>query len=159
MRSLKALVIGMGILIVVGVVFLIYAIIQKSSENDALGRSALQSEVTWADLAAENLCLLTPDMQNRRIINQCFMEADVTPDALVEANSTLVLAAIVEQGGWVTVLPGDMARFLAAGKGLAVVPIAGAHVEHKVGLVAPHRQPHTPVLEALLRAAQGLATR
>ena len=120
---------------------------------------ALQSEVTWADLAAENLCLLTPDMQNRRIINQCFMEADVTPDALVEANSTLVLAAIVEQGGWVTVLPGDMARFLAAGKGLAVVPIAGAHVEHKVGLVAPHREPHTPVLEALLRAAQGLATR
>ena len=120
---------------------------------------ALQSEVTWADLAAENLCLLTPDMQNRRIINQCFMEADVTPDALVEANSTLVLAAIVEQGGWVTVLPGDMARFLAAGKGLAVVPIAGAHVEHKVGLVAPHRKPHTPVLEALLRAAQGLATR
>ena len=120
---------------------------------------ALQSEVTWADLAAENLCLLTPDMQNRRIINQCFMEADVTPDALVEANSTLVLAAIVEQGGWVTVLPGDMARFLAAGKGLAVVPIAGAHVEHKVGLVAPHRQPHTPVLEALLRSAQGLATR
>ncbi len=120
---------------------------------------ARQPEVTWADLAAENLCLLTPDMQNRRIINQCFMEADVTPDALVEANSTLVLAAIVEQGGWVTVLPGDMARFLAAGKGLAVVPIAGAHVEHKVGLVAPHRQPHTPVLEALLRAAQGLATR
>ena len=120
---------------------------------------ARQPEVTWADLAAENLCLLTPDMQNRRIINQCFMEADVTPDALVEANSTLVLAAIVEQGGWVTVLPGDMARFLAAGKGLAVVPIAGAHVEHKVGLVAPHREPHTPVLEALLRAAQGLATR
>ena len=120
---------------------------------------ARQPEVTWADLAAENLCPLTPDMQNRRIINQCFMEADVTPDALVEANSTLVLAAIVEQGGWVTVLPGDMARFLAAGKGLAVVPIAGAHVEHKVGLVAPHREPHTPVLEALLRAAQGLATR
>ena len=105
---------------------------------------ALQPEVTWADLAAENLCLLTPDMQNRRIINQCFMEADVTPDALVEANSTLVLAAIVEQGGCVTVLPGDMARFLAAGKGLAVVPIAGAHVEHKVGLVAPHRQPPHP---------------
>ena len=117
---------------------------------------ALQSAVTWADLAGENLCLLTPDMQNRRIINQCFMEADVTPDALVEANSTLVLAAHVEQGGWVTVLPSDMARFLATGKRLAVVPITGAHVEHKVGLVAPYREPHTPVLEALLRAAEGL---
>jgi DNA-binding transcriptional LysR family regulator len=120
---------------------------------------AMQSDVTWADLAGENLCLLTPDMQNRRIINQCFMEADVTPDALIEANSTLVLAAHVEQGGWVTVLPSDMARFLASGKSLAVVPIAGRHVEHKVGLVAPYREPHTPVLDALLRAAHDLALR
>jgi DNA-binding transcriptional LysR family regulator len=110
----------------------------------------------WREAARLPLCLLTRDMQNRRIINQCFMEADVTPDALVEANSTLVLAAHVEQGGWVTVLPSDMARFLATGKRLAVVPITGAHVEHKVGLVAPYREPHTPVLEALLRAAEGL---
>lgn len=117
---------------------------------------ALQAQVTWADLAGENLCLLTPDMQNRRIINQCFMEADVTPDALVEANSTLVLAAHVQEGGWVTILPADMARFLTTGKRMAMVPIAGAHVEHKVGLVAPYREPHTPVLEALLRAAEGM---
>ena len=59
---------------------------------------ALESEVTWADLSGERLCLLTPDMQNRRIINQCFMEADVTPEALVESNSTVVLAAHVEGG-------------------------------------------------------------
>jgi DNA-binding transcriptional LysR family regulator len=118
---------------------------------------ALQAEVTWADIAGENLCLLTPDMQNRRIINQCFMEADVTPEALVEANSTLVLAAHVEQGDWVTVLPADIARFLSTGKRLAMVPITGAHMAHVVGLVAPHREPHTPVLDALLRMAQGLA--
>lgn len=118
---------------------------------------ALQSEVSWADIAAERLCLLTPDMQNRRIINQCFMEADVTPEALVEANSTVVLAAHVEQGGWVTVLPSDVARFLASGKRLAIVPITGGHVEHSVGLVAPYREPHTPVLDALLAEAAGLS--
>ncbi|NKX44838.1 LysR family transcriptional regulator [Roseicyclus persicicus] len=118
---------------------------------------ALETEVTWADLAGERLCLLTPDMQNRRIINQCFMEADVTPDALVESNSTVVLAAHVEEGGWVTVLPAEMARFLASGKRFAIVPIAGGHVEHKVGLVAPYREPHTPVLEALLAEAADLA--
>lgn len=123
-------------------------------ENNPL---ALQAEVTWADLAGETLCLLTPDMQNRRIINQCFMEADVTPDALVEANSTVVLAAHVEQGGWVTVLPSEMARFLASGKRLAIVPIAGGHVEHVVGLVAPYREPHTPVLAALLAEAAALS--
>ena len=117
---------------------------------------ALESEVTWADLSGEKLCLLTPDMQNRRIINQCFMEADVTPEALVESNSTVVLAAHVEEGGWVTVLPSDMARFLASGKHLSIVPITGGHVAHTVGLVAPYREPHTPVLDALLHEAANL---
>jgi hypothetical protein len=51
-----------------------------------------------------------------------------------------------------------MARFLCAGKRFAILPIAGTHVEHTVGLVAPHREPHTPVLEALLAEATGLAT-
>lgn len=118
---------------------------------------ARQAEVTWADLAAQKLCLLTPDMQNRRIINQCFMEADVTPEALVESNSTVVLAALVGEGDWVTVLPSDMAGFLAAGDQLMIVPITGDHVEHSVGLVAPYREPHTPVLDALLAEAARIA--
>jgi DNA-binding transcriptional LysR family regulator len=113
-----------------------------------------QGAVTWADLAGARLCLLTPDMQNRRIINQCFMAAGVSPEALVESNSTVVLAAHVEEGDWITVLPSDMARFLAAGKDLSVVPISGTQAEHSVGLVAPYREPHTPVLEALLTEAR-----
>jgi len=113
---------------------------------------ALQSQVTWADLADEKLCLLTPDMQNRRIINQHFMEAGVTPEAMVEANSTVVLAAHVEQGGWVTVLPSDMAAFLATGKRLSVVPIAGETAEHSVGLVAPYREPHTPQRNSVIES-------
>jgi DNA-binding transcriptional LysR family regulator len=63
----------------------------------------------------------------------------------------------VEQGGWVTVLPSDMARFLATGKRMAIVPITGGHVEHVVGLVAPYREPHTPVLAALLAEAAALS--
>ncbi len=45
MRGLKALVIGMGVLIVAGVVFLLYAIIDKSGEKSAAGRSGLQAEI------------------------------------------------------------------------------------------------------------------
>jgi hypothetical protein len=37
MRGLKALVIGMGVLIIVGVVFLLYAIIQKSGDEASIG--------------------------------------------------------------------------------------------------------------------------
>ena len=109
--------------------------------------------IAWQDLDGARLCLLTPDMQNRRIINRNFAAVGVEPDAAIESNSTLVLMSTVERGDWMTILPEDLARFLAAGKPLALVPLAGAAAAHSVGLIAPHRDPHTPVLDALLRAA------
>ena len=79
--------------------------------------------VAWGALEGRRLCLLTPDMQNRRIINQNFMAAGVTPDAQVESNSTLVLAAHVREGDWLTILPSDMAEVLAAAPDLCVRPM------------------------------------
>jgi DNA-binding transcriptional LysR family regulator len=116
-----------------------------------------RESVGWQELEGERLCLLTPDMQNRRIINRAFAAVDVTPDAVIESNSTLVLLATVEQGGWMTVLSEDNARFLARGKPLALVPLVGLDTVHTVGLVAPFREPHTPVLEALLREARRMS--
>jgi len=114
-------------------------------------------QVAWQDLNGARLCLLTSDMQNRRILNQCLMRAGVAPDAAVESNSTVVLAAHVAAGQWVTVLPSDMARFLAGGADLVVRPIAGRQGAHSVGLVAPFREPRTPVLDALLTEAGRVA--
>ncbi|MCC5959117.1 MAG: LysR family transcriptional regulator [Rhodobacteraceae bacterium] len=113
--------------------------------------------VGWDELQGERLCLLTPDMQNRRIINRNFADANVTPETWVEANSTVVLMAMVAEGGWMTVMPEDSARFLASGKAVSTIPLHGAAAPHVVGLVAPWREPHTPVLEALLREARGLS--
>ncbi|MBB95006.1 MAG: LysR family transcriptional regulator [Rhodobacteraceae bacterium] len=114
---------------------------------------AARDRVGWHDLDGEKLCLLTPDMQNRRIINQHFLAAGVTPRAGIESNSTVVLIANVEDGDWMTVLPADMARFLCAGKPLCMIPVGDAEAHKTVGLVAPWREPHTPVLKALLTEA------
>jgi DNA-binding transcriptional LysR family regulator len=116
-----------------------------------------RQQIDWAELDGLNLCLLTPDMQNRRIINQNFMAAGISPGANVESNSTVVLAAHVECGPWYTILPTDMAHFLADGKDLAIVPIRAIGPGHNVGLIAPHREPHTPVLQALIDRASDLA--
>jgi len=116
-----------------------------------------QAAVDWADLAEERLSLLTPDMQNRRIINKSFMEAGITPTAQLESNSTVVLVSQVLHGDTVTVLPEDIARFLTAGKPLKVIPIRQQGEGHAVGLVAPYQEPHTPVLKTLLDKAQKLA--
>jgi DNA-binding transcriptional LysR family regulator len=118
---------------------------------------ARQARVGWGDLADAPLCLLTPDMQNRRIINRCFMLAGIAPSAMIESNSTMVLVAHVEQGGWMTVLPAEMAAFLTAGKPLASIPIEGGDQGHAVGLVAPYRDPHTPVIDALLAETRRMA--
>lgn len=120
-------------------------------------RFAGRETVRWAELADEQLCLLTPDMQNRRIINRNFAAMDVTPEAWIESNSTVVLMATVETGGWMTVLPEDAARFHARGKPLKLIPLSGPEPAHSVGLVAPWREPHTPVLQGLLREARRLA--
>ena len=118
---------------------------------------ALQDRVGWADLAGHRLCLLTSDMQNRRIINRNLIEAGVVPQATVESSSTVVLVAHVLEGGWITILPEDIAAFLSEGKPLRMIPLDGAGTSHSVGLVAPWREPHTPVLEALLSEARRMA--
>jgi DNA-binding transcriptional LysR family regulator len=118
---------------------------------------AAKAQIGWDELEGLPLCLLTPDMQNRRILNQNFQAAGVSVTASVEANSTVVLAAHVATGTWVTILPDKMARFLAAGNGLSVVPMAPPERAPMVGLVALHRDPHTPVLEALIKAAGAMS--
>jgi DNA-binding transcriptional LysR family regulator len=116
-----------------------------------------RATVGWGELGESRLCLLTPDMQNRRIINRNFAEAGVSPQAAIEADSTVVLVAMVASGDWVTVLPEDNARFMVSGKPLALVPLTGPAPPHRVGLVAPWREPHTPVLDALLREARRMS--
>ncbi|MBB4301336.1 DNA-binding transcriptional LysR family regulator [Rhodobium orientis] len=118
---------------------------------------AIRRRLTWSDLSGVRLCLLTPDMQNRRIINRNFMEAGVEPAALVESNSTIVLVSHVVEGGFATILPTDLARFLAVGRDLALVPVADGAFVPTVGLVALHHEPYTPVFEALQKMARSIA--
>lgn len=119
---------------------------------------AKRSQLQWKDLRGLKLCLLSPDMQNRRIINRNFMEASLTPEAMIESNSTVVLISNVVNGGWVTILPNDMAAFLSAGHPLVSVPLRGGVSDHSVGLLAPHQEPHTQVIAALFQSALKLAS-
>lgn len=118
---------------------------------------ATRDAVDWDEIAEAPLCLLTPDMQNRRIVSQNFLEAgaDVVPG--IESNSTVVLVAHVLTGAWLTVLPTKLAEFLITGKPLRAVPMRDPKVAHSVGLIAPHREPHTPVLAALMHQARMIA--
>lgn len=117
------------------------------------------ASVGWNALHHQRLCLLTSDMQNRRIINRNLSAANAVPQVMLESNSTVALVAQVLAGGWMTILPVDIARFLIQGKPLTMVPLEGDDARHVVGLVAPWREPHTPVLAALLTEARRMGRR
>jgi DNA-binding transcriptional LysR family regulator len=117
-----------------------------------------REEIGWQELAGQRLCLLTPDMQNRRIINQNLYDAGVPAVASIQSDSTVVLMAHVEAGDWGTVLPRRQAEFLAAGRAVRVIPIRPLRPPHSVGLIAPYREPHTPILEALVQMSRSMSS-
>lgn len=116
---------------------------------------AERPQVTWAELADQPLCLLTSDMQNRRIVNQHLAEAGAAVTPQVESNSTIALIAHVQTGKWASIVPTKLAGLLLAG-GLVAVPIVEPEAEHLVGLVTARRDPLTPLLAALLAEAERL---
>ena len=118
-----------------------------------------RAEVGWAEIAAEPLCLLTGDMQNRRIVNRLLAGATAEAAPQIESNSTIALAAHVATGRWASVVPEALAAMFTAAGHLAAVPLAAPAVSHVVGLVAPQREPHPPMLAALLDLAAKIAER
>ncbi len=110
-------------------------------------------EVTWGEVAGQPLCLLTADMQNRRIVNQHLAEAGVAAAPTVESNSTVALIAHVMTGHWASVVPMRLAAMFAGDRRVVSIPIVAPEVEHSVGLIAPRRDLQTPVLAALIAAA------
>ncbi len=116
-----------------------------------------RTEVEWRELSGVPLCLLTPDMQNRRIMNQNLYQAGVSPEAMIQSNSTVALMSHVEAGEWATVLPRQMAAFLATGRAVRTIPLREIRAPHLVGLIAPFREPHTPVLEALIQMSRAMS--
>ncbi len=113
--------------------------------------------VTWAEVSALPLCLLTPDMQNRRIINQHLGEAGAEAHPTLESNSMIVLFSHIRTGKWSSIMPLNLAETFGFAEPIRAIPIVEPDASHLVGLVAAHREPHTPLVSALLHQARILA--
>ena len=118
-----------------------------------------RDSVTWAELSRVRLCLLTPDMQNRRIMDQLMRGAGVEPRATLESNSQVTLLAHVLTGQWATVLPDRVADTLALTPRLRRIPITEPDATHEVGLILPHREPLPVLAAALMMEARLLSQR
>jgi len=110
--------------------------------------------VTWKEISELPLCLLTSDMQNRRIINKHLAEAGATVVPRLESNSMIVLFTHVLTGKWASIMPLDAARSFGFADEVAVVPLIEPETSHSVGVVALEREPNTPLVSAMLNLAR-----
>ncbi len=116
-----------------------------------------RESVTWAEVGSVPLCLLTPDMQNRRIIDALLVAAGARPQTTLESNSMIVLYSHVRTGRWASVMPEKLASTLGLTDRVRAIPIVEPDATHTVGLVVPHREPMTPIALALVAEARKVA--
>lgn len=102
----------------------------------------------WADIADLPLCLLTDNMQNRRIINSAFSAVQRAPRPHVEANSFTGILTHVRTGRFASVLPEAQAVNYNL-DGLVKLPVTDPEVCQSVGLVVPDRDPVAPITKRL----------
>lgn len=113
--------------------------------------------VTWHEVAQVPLCLLTPDMQNRRIIERLLRETGIEPRITLESDSMILLYSHVRTGRWASVMPARLAATLGLTDVLRSIPIVGPDSIHTIGLVVLAREPMTPLNSALVAEARRVA--
>ena len=69
-----------------------------------------REQVTWKEVGQVPLCLLTPDMQNRRIIDRALKSVGAEATPTLTSNSIIVLYTHVKTGRWASVMPAKLAR-------------------------------------------------
>ena len=122
------------------------------SADAPLGR---RSQVSWAEVGSIPLCLLTPDMQNRRIIDRRLRDAGVEPAPTLQSNSMVVLFSHVRTGRWASVMPAVLAETMGLTQQICAVPIDDTDPP-MIGLVYPQREPLAPLTAALVTEAHRL---
>jgi DNA-binding transcriptional LysR family regulator len=115
------------------------------------GKFAGRETITWREAAALRLCLLSPDMQGRRIIDANFHDAGVTVQPRIESNALVTIESQLRLGTFSSVLPATALTTLGDIPGMCTLPLVEPEVSHAVGLIVPDRDPMTPIVSALLQ--------
>ncbi|MEM6464189.1 MAG: LysR family transcriptional regulator [Pseudomonadota bacterium] len=123
-----------------------YVIISKR------GHFGSKDAVSWKKLEKEPLCLLGPEMQNRRILDEAARRHGATLRPQVTANSYLTIFAHLLRGGWISIVPTTLPELYGLGRQFELRRIADETASQAIGLVVPDRQPMAKMTHALFSA-------
>jgi DNA-binding transcriptional LysR family regulator len=117
------------------------------------GSFAGLKSISWHQAATLPLCLLTPAMQNRRIIDSIFRAAGAEIRAVIETNSLVTLWSHIRFGHWSTVVPHTFLLLLQRQSDVIALPLIEPDASHVLGMVVSDREPVAPLARELLAVA------
>ena len=116
----------------------------------------LDDELSWRDLKSLPLCLLTQDMQNRRIIESVFTKVGIRPEPVVESNSLVTILGQVRTSGLCSIVPKNHFNLLGLAGDLALKPLHDPLVRQRIGLVRHETEVVAPRVAALWQVGETL---
>ncbi len=107
----------------------------------------------WAEAARLPLCLLTPEMHNRSLVDAAFTQAGTPVKPVMETNSVLTLALAVQAGDVASVLPGALVGAVRGQGELEALPLVEPEMCTPLALASCQAQPARALQAALALAA------
>lgn len=117
----------------------------------------LSGTITWQEASELPLCLLTRNMQNRRIIDEVFQRVGVTPKPMMETNAFTAALVQVVSGHAAIIAPEMLIDSLPLASQVARLTLTEPVERRPIGLVTAERAPVPPALRALQGALRQLA--
>ena len=116
----------------------------------------LGAVLSWREAAAMPLCLLTPEMHNRSIVDAAFRQAGFEVTPAIETNSIVTAVLSVLDGEVCAVLPGALMSLVRGRSGLEALPLREPEVRTPIGfMVAAGARPSRALEAALTLASDG----
>jgi len=115
----------------------------------------IKSRLSWSDVEGLPLCLLTQNMQNRRLIDAAFREAEVMPKVMLETDSISALYAHVRSAGFYSVVPHSMLHQFEPDQEIVAIPLS-PELSREVGLIVRRQDLPSPIQDAAWNIAQHL---
>jgi hypothetical protein len=133
-----------------------YFLVRKA---DQPGQQGLQfgKPLTWKDAAQLPLCLMTPEMHNRYIVNGAFAQAGVNVSPVLQTNSILSLALSALDGSACSVMPGALVGAVRSHGDLQAQPLVSPTVNTPIGFMWVQADRMSRPLETALTLAQDAA--
>ena len=133
-----------------------YFLLRKSRTPHAFELQIAAPE-SWLQASEVSLCLLTPEMHNRTIVDASFAAAGCTPKVVMETNSILTMALSVVAGQVCSVMPGALVSTVRGYRELEAVPLVSPQVLTPISFMAQTAVRPSRAMEAALQLAQDSA--